>query len=131
MMIRRAAKYADFGVERLLAASYFGATVAEGFAETRTLDTRIIREVDGWDPLTTKVLMATWAAPYGAMPHSIPNISDELRDGREGHTGEELEGEIVALDMSEFVEDDMIAAVGGPGIGVGGEENNGAEEAKG
>lgn len=80
-MIRRAAKYADFGVERLLAASYFGATVAEGFAETRTLNSRIIREVDGWDPLTTKVVMATWAAPYSAMPHSIPNINNELRDG--------------------------------------------------
>ena len=52
-------------------------------------------------------------------------------EGREGHAGEELEGEIVALDMGEFVEDDVIAAVGRPGIGVGGEENNGAEEAKG
>jgi Xaa-Pro dipeptidase len=81
MMIRRAAQYADFGVERLLAVSYFGATVAEGFAETRAVTSRIIRELDSWEPLTTKVVMATWAAPRTAMPHSIPDITDELGEG--------------------------------------------------
>jgi len=80
-LIRRAAQYADFGVERLISASYFGATVAEGFAETRAVTTRIIREVDKWEPLTTKVVMATWAAPRSAMPHSVPDITDELREG--------------------------------------------------
>lgn len=80
-MIRRTARYADFGVERLLAKSYFGATIAEGFAESRTVNARIIREVDDWDPLTTKVLMATWAAPRSAMPHSVPNLNDRLHDG--------------------------------------------------
>ena len=80
-MIRRSAKYADFGVERLLAASYFGATVGEGFAETRTVTSRIIREVDDWEALTTKVVMATWAAPRSAMPHSVPDLCDRLLDG--------------------------------------------------
>ena len=80
-MIRRAAQYADFAVERLLAASYFGATVAEGFAETRTVTSRIIREVDDWQPLTTKVTMATWTAPRSAMPHSIPRLADQLCEG--------------------------------------------------
>lgn len=80
-MIRRAAGYADFGVDRLIAASYFGATVAEGFAETRTVTSRIIREVDDWDALTTKVVMATWAAPRSAMPHSVPELTDRLLDG--------------------------------------------------
>jgi Xaa-Pro dipeptidase len=80
-MIRRAAHYADFGVERLLVASYYGASVAEGFAETRTVNGRILREVEGWDPLTTKVLLASWAAPHSAMPHSIPNLSDRLHEG--------------------------------------------------
>jgi Xaa-Pro dipeptidase len=80
-MIRRAAGYADFGVERLLAASYFGATVAEGFAETRTVTSRIIREIPDWEPLTTKVVMATWAAPYSAMPHSVPDLNDRLGEG--------------------------------------------------
>jgi Xaa-Pro dipeptidase len=80
-MIRRAARYADLGVERLFAASYFGSTVAEGFAETRTITSRILSEVDNWEPLTSKVLMATWAAPGSAMPHSVPRLADRLRDG--------------------------------------------------
>jgi Xaa-Pro dipeptidase len=80
-MIRRAARYADIGVQRLLAASYFGATVAEGFAETRAVTSRVIREVDDWEPLTTKVVMATWAAPYSGMPHSVPDLNDRLCAG--------------------------------------------------
>ena len=80
-MIRRSAQYADFGVERLLAASYFGSTVAEGFAETRAVTSRIIREVDNWEALTTKVVMATWAAPRSAMPHSVPDLCDRLVEG--------------------------------------------------
>lgn len=80
-MIERAARYADLGVKHLLSASYSGAMVAEGFAETRTVSTKIIREVDNWDPLTTKVLMATWAAPYSAMPHSVPALDHRLERG--------------------------------------------------
>ena len=80
-LIRRAARYADLGVHRLLAASYRGASVAEGFVETRLVMSRIIREVDDWEPLTTKVTMATWAAPRSAMPHSIPALNDRLREG--------------------------------------------------
>jgi Xaa-Pro dipeptidase len=80
-MIRRAARYADLGVERLLAASYYGATVAEGFAETREVTARIGREVDDWELLTTKVVMATWAAPWSAMPHSLPDLNDRLCAG--------------------------------------------------
>ena len=80
-MIGRASRYADFGVERLLAVSYDGATVAEGFVETRTVTSRIIREVADWEALTTKVVMATWAAPRSAMPHSVPNLNDRLCKG--------------------------------------------------
>lgn len=80
-MIRCAARYADLGVHCLLRASYVGATVAEGFAQTRTVTSRIIREVDNWDPVTTKVVMATWAAPRSAMPHSIPDLNDRLGQG--------------------------------------------------
>lgn len=80
-MIRRAARYADLGVKRLIAVSYYGATVAEGFAETRNVTAQIIREVDDWEALTTKVIMATWPAPASAMPHSIPKLSDRLGEG--------------------------------------------------
>lgn len=80
-MIRRAAQYADFGVKRLMASAYYGASAAEGYAETRTVAGRILREVPDWEPLTTRVLMATWAGARSAMPHSIPQLSDRLRDG--------------------------------------------------
>jgi Xaa-Pro dipeptidase len=80
-MIRRAARYADMGVKQLLDASYPGATVAEGFARTSTVTRAIIRQVADWDPLTTRVLMATWAAPRSAQPHSVPHLNDRLGDG--------------------------------------------------
>ena len=80
-MIRRAARYADLWVQCLLAASCRGATVAEGFAQTRVVTLRTIQEIDDWDPLTTKVTMATWAAPRSAQPHSIPDLRDRLNEG--------------------------------------------------
>jgi len=80
-MIRRAARYADRGVQQLLDASYRGATVAEGFARTGAVTRAIIREVGDWEPLTTRVLMATWAAPRSAQPHSVPALGDRLGAG--------------------------------------------------
>ena len=68
-------------VKRLLAASYHGASVAEGFAETRSVMRPMIREVPDWDPLTSSVLMASWAAPRSAQPHSIPRLYDVMKDG--------------------------------------------------
>ncbi len=80
-MIRRAAKYADQGVTQLLDASYQGASVAEGFARTSVITRKIIKEVDDFEPLTTKVIMATWAAPRSAQPHSVPGLNDRLGGG--------------------------------------------------
>jgi Xaa-Pro dipeptidase len=80
-MIRRATKYADFGVERLIGSSYFRSSIAEGFAQTRSVSAKIIREVEDWDALTTKVMMATWGAPRSAMPHSVPMLQERLEDG--------------------------------------------------
>jgi Xaa-Pro dipeptidase len=80
-MIRRAAHYADRGVEELLAAAYRGASVAEGFARTGALSRAIIREVADWEILTTRVLLATWAAPRSAQPHSVPDLNHRLREG--------------------------------------------------
>ncbi len=80
-MIRRAAYYADMAIQRLLAASYYGASVAEGFAKTSSVMAPMIRNVPDWDPLTSSVLMASWAAPFSAQPHSIPRLYDALKDG--------------------------------------------------
>ena len=80
-MIRRAARYADLGVQELLTYSYYGSTVAEGFARTSRVTQTIIRETPQWDPLTTKVVMASFAAPWSAMPHSPPPIEALLKEG--------------------------------------------------
>jgi len=80
-LIRRAARFADLGVRKLLDASYFGSLVCEGFAQTSRVSARIIRDVPDWDPVTTKVVMATWAAPRSAQPHSIPGLDDMLGPG--------------------------------------------------
>jgi Xaa-Pro dipeptidase len=81
-MIRRSARYADQGVEELLAASYHGATITEGFTRTGVLNRAIMSEVLDWEILTTKVLMATWAAPRSAQPHSVPDLrNDRLLEG--------------------------------------------------
>jgi Xaa-Pro dipeptidase len=80
-MIRRAAHYSDMGLDLLFEASYHGATAAEGFAQTRHVTAQIIRDLDDWEPLTTKVIMATWAAPWSAMPHCIPYLNDRLCEG--------------------------------------------------
>jgi Xaa-Pro aminopeptidase len=80
-MIRRSASYADRGVEKLICASYFGATAAEGLAQSGALGRLILCDVDNWEVLTTRVLMATWAAPRSARPHSIPDLNDRLHGG--------------------------------------------------
>lgn len=80
-MIRRAARYADQGVRELFQHSYYGSTVAEGFARTSHITQNIIRENPDWDPLTTKALMASFPAPWSAMPHSVPAAQALLREG--------------------------------------------------
>jgi Xaa-Pro dipeptidase len=79
--IRAAAGCAKFGVERLLASSYYGSCVAEGFAESRGVMKRVIRDSHQFNPLLSKVLMGTWAAPRSAQPHSVPRLDDRLLDG--------------------------------------------------
>jgi Xaa-Pro dipeptidase len=72
-LIRRSATFADRGVMELFNCAYQGVTVAEGFARTSWLTQHIVRETPDWDPLTTKVLMVSFPAPWSAMPHSVPN----------------------------------------------------------
>ncbi len=81
-MIQTAAHYADLAVQRLLEASYYDSSVAEGFAQTQSVSRQIIQDLGPkWDPLTTSVLMATWAAPRSAQPHAVPLINDLLKEG--------------------------------------------------
>lgn len=79
--IKRAAKYADWGVQRILEASYYGATAAEGFAATSGWQRKVIREVPDFDPLASRAIFAPWPAPLSAEPHSVPPLRMKLERG--------------------------------------------------
>ncbi|MGD8598186.1 MAG: Xaa-Pro peptidase family protein [Anaerolineae bacterium] len=79
-MVRQAAHYADRGMERIIAASYYGVSEIEIFSQGRSVQTEIIKET-AFDPLTTNVLTATWPAPMSAMPHGVPSVGDRLLEG--------------------------------------------------
>jgi Xaa-Pro dipeptidase len=79
--IRRAAKYADWGLQKILGASYYGATVAEAFAAASGWQRKVIREVPDFDALATKCIFAPWPAPLSAEPHSVPPLRMKLEGG--------------------------------------------------
>ena len=47
----------------------------------RAFTRKIIAEIDDFELLTTKVLMAPWPAPRSAQPHSVPGLNDRLGEG--------------------------------------------------
>ena len=79
-MLRRAAHYADRGMAKILASSYYAVSEIEIFSLGRSVQTEIIKNTT-FDPLTTSVLTATWPAPASAMPHGVPSVADRLMDG--------------------------------------------------
>lgn len=79
--IRRAARYADWGLRQVLEASYYGATVVEVFAAASGWQRKVIREVADFDALATKCIFAPWPAPLSAEPHSVPPLRMKLEDG--------------------------------------------------
>jgi Xaa-Pro dipeptidase len=79
--IERAAHYADLGVEDVLRVAARRGSVADTFACAGALTRRIVREVPGWDPKTTRVIAAAWPAPWSAEPHSMPRMADRLDAG--------------------------------------------------
>lgn len=79
-MIRKAAYYADEAVRRVIATAYYGVSELELFSQGRAVQTQIIKEV-GYDVLTTSILAGAWPAPMSAQPHSVPTVSDRLKEG--------------------------------------------------
>ncbi len=79
-MIRQAAHYADEAVRRVIATAYYGVSELELFSQGRAVQTQIIKEV-GYDVLTTNLLVGAWPAPMSAQPHSVPKVTDRLKEG--------------------------------------------------
>jgi len=78
--IRQAARYADLGVRKTIAASYYGVSELELFAQGRGVQIQIMKDTD-YDVLTTSVLVGAWPAPLSAQPHGVPTIADRLKEG--------------------------------------------------
>ncbi len=79
-MLRMAARFADFGVEKVIQASYHGVSDLELFSQGRKVQMRIMRDTE-YDVLTTSVLVGAWPAPLSAQPHGVPKLNDRLKDG--------------------------------------------------
>ena len=79
-MIRQTAAYADQGMEKIMKASYKGATVLEIFSQARAIQTRVLKETT-YDPMESSFLTATWPAPFSSQPHGIPKVDDRMGNG--------------------------------------------------
>jgi Xaa-Pro dipeptidase len=79
-MLRQAAYYADLGIKKIIAASYYGVSEVEIFSQVRSVQMDIIRNTD-FDPVTTSVATAAWPAPMSAIPHRVPSLADRLTVG--------------------------------------------------
>lgn len=79
-MLRQAARYADYGVQRVIKTAYHGVSDLELFSQGRSVQTRMMKETE-YDVLTTSVLVGAWPAPLSAQPHGVPKLSDRLKNG--------------------------------------------------
>ncbi len=79
-MIKIASNYAVKGMKLIFDNAYFGASVLEMFSLSKDLQIEVIKK-GNFTPLDTEFLTACWPAPFSALPHGIPKISDKLKDG--------------------------------------------------
>lgn len=80
-LLRRSAGFAVTATQTLLGASGYGRSIVEGFMAKREVMQQVVASLPYWEPLTTDIVMATWAAPRSAEPHSIPALTDVMREG--------------------------------------------------
>jgi len=78
--LRQAARYADMGMQKIIAASYKGVSEIEIFSQARSVQMRIIKETE-FDALNTSLLTAAWPARLGTQPHGVPSLADRLEEG--------------------------------------------------
>lgn len=78
--LRQAAQYADLGMQKIIAAAYYGVSEIEIFSKARSVQMKIIKETD-FDPLNTSLLTAAWPARLGTQPHGVPSVAERLKEG--------------------------------------------------
>ncbi|GGS32759.1 putative dipeptidase PepE [Streptomyces humidus] len=76
-----AADYARRGVEKLLAATYPGTSVIEGYMTSNAIQRAVIAEQQIFNPLASSITVAAWPAPVSSEPHSVPPLAATLDGG--------------------------------------------------
>jgi len=79
-LLRQAARYADLGMQKILAAAYAGVSELEIFSQARAVQMKVIQET-AFDALNTSLLTAAWPARLGTQPHGVPLVADRLQAG--------------------------------------------------
>ena len=79
-MIKRTSEYSDMGMNKILNASYFGASVVEIFSLSKGLQLDVLKSGD-YDPVASSFLTVTWPAPFSSQPHGIPLVDDRMKGG--------------------------------------------------
>jgi Xaa-Pro aminopeptidase len=79
-LIKQAAKYCDFSINKLNTNAYFGMTELEVFSIGRAIQQKVIKETD-FDYLATNILVAAWPSRISYQPHGVPTVSDVLVEG--------------------------------------------------
>jgi Xaa-Pro aminopeptidase len=79
-MIRQAARYADFAVRKVIAATYYGVSDLELFSQSRAVQMQIMKDTD-YDILTTSILCGAYPGPVSAQPHGVPTPAARLKEG--------------------------------------------------
>ena len=78
--LRQAARYADMGMQKIIAAAYNGVSEIEIFSQARSVQMKIIKETE-FDALNTSLLTAAWPARLGTQPHGVPSVDERLGAG--------------------------------------------------
>ena len=79
-LIKKTAGICDASMRTIFNNAYKGASVVEMFTLSKSVQQEQIRNKD-FDPILTKLLTAVWPAPASSMPHSIPDLADQLNQG--------------------------------------------------
>lgn len=79
-MIKKTAGICDRSMETIFHNAYKGASVVEMFTLSKSVQQEQIKSKD-FDPILTKLLTAVWPAPASSMPHSIPDLADQVNQG--------------------------------------------------
>lgn len=79
--LRRSAGFAVKATQALLDNAGYGRSIVDGYMAKRAVMADVVASLPYWEVTTTDIVMAIWAAPRSADPHSIPALEDVMEEG--------------------------------------------------